>query len=51
MFAAGGIGAVALGGAELDELWSGEFSEQSETNIFRPRQQLEFEEGLALVRG
>jgi hypothetical protein len=51
MFAAGGIRAIAPRGTKLDQIWSGEFSQQSEANVLRPRQEVNLKESLALVRG
>jgi hypothetical protein len=51
MLAASGIWAIAPRCTKLDQIRSGEFSQQSEANVFCPRQQVKLKEGLALVRG
>jgi bla regulator protein BlaR1 len=51
MFVAGGIRAITPRCTKLNQIWSGEFSQHCEANIFRPRQQVNLKESLALVRG
>ena len=51
MFAARGIRAIAPRFAKLNQIWSSEFSQQSEANVLRPRQQPRLKQSLALIRG
>ena len=51
MFAAGGIRAIAPRGTKLNQIWSGEFSQQREADVLGPRQQVNLKESLALVGG